>query len=35
MHTKAKSIDGREMQLMDVIKHTLQFISQQALQKLK
>jgi molecular chaperone DnaK (HSP70) len=35
MHSKALSVDGREMPLMDVIKHTLHFISQQALQKLK
>jgi hypothetical protein len=35
MHSKAVSVDGREMALMEVIKHTLQFISQQALQKLK
>jgi hypothetical protein len=31
----AKSMDGREMPLMPVIKHTLRFISQQALARLK
>lgn len=35
MHTKAVSVDGREMPLMEIIKHTLLFISQQAMQKLK
>lgn len=35
MHTKAVSVDGREMPLMEIIKHTLLFISQQAIQKLK
>jgi hypothetical protein len=35
MHTKAVSVDGRELPLMEVIKHTLQYISEQALQKLK
>lgn len=35
MHTKAVSVDGRELPLMEVVKHTLQFISQQALNKLK
>lgn len=35
MHTNAKSLDGRDMPLMTLIQHTLRFISQQALQKLK
>jgi molecular chaperone DnaK (HSP70) len=35
MHSMAKSMDGREMPLMPVIKHTLRFISQQALARLK
>ena len=35
MHTSARSIDGREMPLLTVIEHTLRFISQQALTKLR
>jgi hypothetical protein len=35
MHSMARSMDGREMPLMPVIKHTLRFISQQALTRLK
>ena len=35
MHTTAKSLDGREMPLMPIIKHTLKCISQQAIFKLK
>lgn len=35
MHTHAKSIDGREMPLLAVVEHTLRFISQQALKKLR
>jgi len=35
MHTSAKSIDGREMPLMTIVEHTLRYISQQALSKLK
>ncbi len=35
MHTMAKSIDGREMPLMNVIQNTIKFIGDQALQKLK
>jgi len=35
MHMAAKSIDGREMPLLTVVEHTLRFISQQALNKLK
>lgn len=35
MHTMAKSVDGREVPLMVVIKNTLKYICEQALQKLK
>ena len=35
METMAHSVDGREMPLMIVIKHTLKYICEQALQKLK
>jgi len=35
MNTSAKSVDGRELPLMKIIKHTLKFIGDQALQKLK
>lgn len=35
MHTNAKSVDGREMPLMPIIRETLRYISQQALHKLK
>lgn len=35
MHTAAKAVDGREMPLMTIIEHTLRFISQQALSKLR
>lgn len=35
MHSNAKAMDGREMPLMPVIKHTLKFISEKALNRLK
>ena len=35
MHSNARSIDGREMPLMQVISQTLRYIADKALQKLK
>ena len=35
MHTMARSVDDRELPLMLIIKSTLKFICEQALQKLK
>jgi hypothetical protein len=35
MHTSAKALDGYELPLMTVIQHTLRFISEQALKKLR
>ena len=35
MHTMARSLDGREMPLLTIIEHTLRFISQQAIAKLR
>lgn len=35
MNSDAKSVDGRTLPLLEVIKYTLQYISSQALQKLQ
>ena len=35
MHPMARSVDGRSVPLMLVIKHTLKYICEQAMQKLK
>lgn len=35
MHTAAKAVDGREMPLLTIVEHTLRYISQQALAKLR
>ena len=35
MNSDAKSVDGRTLPLLEVIKYTLKYISSQALQKLQ
>ena len=35
MNSDAKSVDGRTLPLMEVIRHTLKYISNQAIQKLQ
>lgn len=35
MHTNARSMDGREMPLMTIIRETLKYMSQKALLRLK